>query len=163
MNASAAVCVGDVLLFLPADVTLPPASRALIARSLAHTDVAAAASKTWTVPDAGRWRPGPLLHLADLRSRYSSLPYGDPAVSVWRSVFERLGGYPDIPLMEDVELARRLPRAGRIARLSGRVSVSGRRFQERPVYYTAAVNVFPLLYRSGAPPATLRRLYGRPR
>jgi hypothetical protein len=61
--------------------------------------------------------------------------------------------------MEDLELSRRLRRRGRMVRLAGPVEVSGRRFLARPLYYTALVNVFPMLYRMGVSPVRLARLY----
>ncbi len=106
---------------------------------------------------------GPLLHLADLRSRYTGLPYGDQAVFVRAGVFDRLGGFPEQPLMEDLELSRRLRRAGKIRMVPASVRVSGRRFQSRPIYYFLLANVLPVLYRAGVPPARLARLYGDPR
>jgi hypothetical protein len=99
------------------------------------------------------------LHLADLRSRYSRLPYGDQALFVRREVFQAVGGFSVIPLMEDLDLSRRLRRLGTISIVRARVKVSGRRFIERPILYTTLVNVFPLLYRWGVPPAWLARLY----
>lgn len=159
LNAGAALAVGDVLLFLHADVALPKGAGGHIARALADPDVVGGAFLTHTVPDGGRWRLGPLLRLADGRSRYTQHPYGDQALFVRADVFRALGGYPDIPLMEDLELSRRLARRGRLARCRAEVRVSGRRFQARPVYYTTLVNVFPLLYRLGVSPARLARLY----
>lgn len=161
MNRGAA-CLADmdVLCFVHADVRLPVEAPGLIQRALDRHDTVAGAFRTWTVADGVRrpwWRP--LLHLADLRSRYAGLPYGDQALFVRREVFERLGGFPEQPLMEDLELSRRLRRQGRIARVKASVTVSGRRFLERPVFFTAVVNVFPLLYRVGVPAHTLRKLY----
>jgi hypothetical protein len=101
--------------------------------------------------------------LADLRSRYANLPYGDQALFVRADVFWRLGGFPEQPLMEDLELSRRLSRTGLIRIVPATVRVSGRRFLARPIYYTLLVNVFPLLYRLGMPPRVLASLYGNPR
>jgi hypothetical protein len=70
--------------------------------------------------------------------------------------FAAVGGFPEQPLMEDLELARRLQKLGRIRTAPASVRVSGRRFGARPVLFTLAVNVFPLLHRAGVSPATLR-------
>ncbi len=157
MNAGAAVAAGDVLVFLHADTTLPGDALARIEATLADPAVVAGAFRTWTVADTAAvpWF-APLLHLADLRSRYTSLPYGDQAVFVRAGAFRQIGGFPDQPLMEDLELARRLSRLGRIVTVPARVRVSGRRFVARPVFYTVAVNVFPTLYRLGVPPRPAR-------
>ncbi len=163
MNYGAAAAAGDILLFLHADVELPTDARERIADALADPAVVAGAFRTWTVPGDRRSWLAPLLHLGDLRSRYSGLPYGDQAVFVRAGVFQRIGGYPDQPLMEDLELARRLRRVGRIRIVPARVRVSGRRFLARPLYYFLLVNFLPLLYALGVAPARLTRLYGDPR
>ena len=163
LNAGARAARGDVLLFLHVDTSLPVDTAAWIVRALADRGVVAGAFRIRTVADTGpRW-VAPLLRLADLRSRVTHLPYGDQAVFVRRDVFERVGGFPDQPLMEDVELARRLRRAGRIVTVAGVVQVSGRRFVANPVRAVLAMRLFPLLYRLGVSPARLARLYGDPR
>jgi rSAM/selenodomain-associated transferase 2 len=159
MNAGAAVAQGRVLLFLHADVALPLDALLHVERALSDPSVVGGAFRTWTVPDAPHWM-APLLHLADLRSRYSSLPYGDQAVFVRASVFRRVGGFPNIPLMEDLAFSRKMRRAGRIRLVRARVQVSGRRFLERPVFYALLVNTYPLLHRLGVPPTWLARFYG---
>jgi len=158
MNAGARIATGQVLVFLHADVELPEDAARSIADALADERVVAGAFRTWTVPHRRSWL-GPLLHLADFRSRYSSLPYGDQALFVRAAAFEQVGGFPDQPLMEDVELSRRLGKLGRIRTVPASVRVSGRRFLARPIYYTLLVNVFPLLYRLGVPPHLLARQY----
>ena len=151
------------LLFVHADCGLPPGFGGHIAGALADPNTVGGAFRTWTVDDTGRSPLAPLLHLADLRSRYSSLPYGDQAPFMRASAFSELGGYPDQPLMEDLEMSRRLRRLGRVRTVRGRVTVSGRRFLARPVFYSVLVNVFPLLYRLGVSAERLARLYGHVR
>jgi GT2 family glycosyltransferase len=163
MNLGAQAARGDVLLFLHVDVALPEDARARVAAALADPAVVAGAFRTWTVADGRASWLAPLLHLGDLRSRYSSLPYGDQAVFVRAGTFRQIGGFPDQPLMEDLELARRLRRVGRIRIVPARVRVSGRRFLARPLYYFLLVNFLPLLYALGVPAARLARLYGDPR
>jgi len=163
MNAGARAATGDVLLFLHADVRLPDDAVRRVEEALGDPEVVAGAFRTWTVADGGRSWLAPLLHLADLRSRYSVLPYGDQALFVRAEAFRRAGGFPEQPLMEDLELSRRLRRLGRIRIAPSRVTVSGRRFLARPIYYTVAVNVLPALYAAGIPASALKRLYGDPR
>jgi rSAM/selenodomain-associated transferase 2 len=164
LNVGAAAAAGDVLLFLHTDVELPPDAARWIAEALRDPDVVAGAFRTWTVPDGARRRwLAPLLHLADLRSRHARLPYGDQAMFVRARAFRAVGGFPEQALMEDLELGRRLSRAGRIGTVPCSVRVSGRRFQARPVRSLVLMNVFPLLYRLGVPPRVLARLYGDPR
>jgi rSAM/selenodomain-associated transferase 2/rSAM/selenodomain-associated transferase 1 len=159
MNAGARVATGSTLLFLHADVRLPPDAAAHVARALLRERVVGGAFRTHHVPDGGRFHLGPLLRAADLRSRVTSTPYGDQAIFVRAADFRALGGFADIPLMEDLEFSRRLRARGRLVTVPAEVEVSGRRFETRPVYYTTLVNVFPWLYRLGVPPAALARLY----
>lgn len=163
MNAGARVASGDVLLFLHADVGLPRDAARWISDALDDPEVIAGAFRTWTVIDGGPPYFAAFLHLADLRSRYTSLPYGDQAVFMRTEVFHRAGGFPDQALMEDLELSRRLHSFGRIRTVPASVRVSGRRFAARPIYYAFWVNLFPLLYRLGVPSRLLASLYGDPR
>lgn len=163
MNAGARAATGDVLLFLHADVRLPDDAVRRVEEALADPEVVAGAFRTWTVSDGRRSWLSPLLHLADLRSRYSSLPYGDQALFVRAAAFREAGGFPEQALMEDLELSRRLRSHGRVRIVRSRVAVSGRRFLARPVFYTLAVNLFPALYAAGVSAATLKRFYGDPR
>jgi GT2 family glycosyltransferase len=163
MNAGARAATGDVLLFLHADVSLPHGVVQWIEDALKSPETVAGAFQTWTVADQERSWLEPLLHLADLRSRYTRLPYGDQALFVRTEVFWRLGGFPEQPLMEDLEMSRRLRRAGRIQLVPANVRVSGRRFLTRPLFYTFLVNIFPLLYWLGVSPRRLAAFYGDPR
>src|SRR5499433_595900 len=163
MNAGARVASGDVLLFLHADVRLPPHAMRWISEALSEPAVVAGAFRTWTVTEGSRTWLAPLIHLADLRSRYSALPYGDQALFVRADVFRQVGGFPEQLLMEDLELSRRLLRLGTVRVVPAEVRVSGRRFLSRPIYYALLVNIFPLLYRLGMPPRLLASLYGSPR
>jgi rSAM/selenodomain-associated transferase 2 len=161
MNAGAAAAGAEALLFLHADARLPPGAAGQIRAALADPAVVGGAFRTWTVPDpdAPRAWLGPLLHLADLRSRYTRAPYGDQGIFVRADVFRALGGFPAQPLMEDLAFSRALRRRGRLARAPGRVLVSGRRFQRHPLYYLTLMNALPLLYRAGVPLERLARLY----
>ncbi len=158
-NAGARAARGRTLLFLHADVGLPEDAPTQIRRALSRAGVVGGAFVTHTHPDGGPHSLGPLLRLADLRSRYTRYPYGDQAIFVRRADFFEAGGFPDIPLMEDLELSRRLRRRGRLARCWSPVRVSGRRFETRPLYYTALVNIFPALYKLGVSPDRLAALY----
>lgn len=163
MNAGARLATADVILFLHADVSLPPDTARWIGLAFDDPAVVAGAFRTWTVADGETTWWAPLLHLADVRSRVTRSPYGDQALFVRRAAFVRAGGFPDQPLMEDVELAQRLGRLGRIVTVPAVVRVSGRRFLARPVAAVVAMWVFPLLYRLGVPVHVLARLYGDPR
>jgi rSAM/selenodomain-associated transferase 2 len=163
LNAGAAATTAEVLLFVHADVQLPERAARWIAEALADPAVVAGAFRIRTVADRGRNWLGPLLRLADLRARLTRYPYGDQALFVRRAAFEQVGGFPAQPLFEDLELAKRLWRVGRIRTVPACVRVSGRRFLERPLRSLLAMHVLPTLYRLGVSPETLARLYGAPR
>ena len=132
MNAGAARAEGDAFLFLHADTRLPEAAAARIAAALVDHD--------WGRFDVRiEGRPALLRLVAalmNLRSRLTGIATGDQAIFVRRTVFEALGGFPDQPLMEDIELSRRLKRFGRPACLSARVRTSGRRWERHGVWRT---------------------------
>jgi uncharacterized protein len=159
LNAGARAAGGDVLLFLHADVQLPESFLDWIALALRDPMVVMGAFRTFTLDERGQARWAPLLRLADVRSRTTSLPYGDQAPFVRRAAFSRVGGFPEQALMEDYELARRMKQIGSVRTLRESVRVSGRRFLARPFYYTTLVNLFPLLYRAGVPATLLARAY----
>jgi len=164
LNAGAALARSDVILFLHADVSLPADAARWIDRALAEPGVVAGAFRTWTVIDGedARWVRH-FLWVADVRSRVTRFPYGDQALFVRRDAFRRAGGFPDQPIMEDLELSRRLRRLGTIRTVPAVVRVSGRRFLDRPLRTAALMRALPVLYRLGVPPQRLARLYGRAR
>lgn len=133
MNAGAAAARGEVLLFLHADTILPPEADRLALR-------AAAGGRDWgrfDVRIAGRH---PMLRvvamLMNWRSRLTGIATGDQAIFVRRELFQRIGGFPDQPLMEDIELSRRLRRVSAPACLPARATTSGRRWESRGVWRT---------------------------
>jgi len=160
MNAGAAVARGDVILFLHADVSLPLDALDHVARTMPDPRAVAGAFRTWTVADLGSSMPAPLLHLADIRSRCSGLPYGDQAIFVRAAIFHELGGFPDLPILEDLRMSQKLQARGRVVTCPASVRVSGRRFLSRPLFYLALMNLFPLLARLGVPLPMLARTYG---
>ena len=102
--------------------------------------------------------------MISLRSRLTRVATGDQAIFARRAVFERLGGFPEIPIMEDVAFCRALKREGRIACLRSRVVSSARRWERNgPVRTILLMWALKLLYLAGVPPARLKRLYGEAR
>lgn len=156
LNAGARAATGEVLLFLHADVSLPRDAADHVEAVLAGHE--SGCFRTWTVAEEASWL-GPLLHLADVRSRVTRHPYGDQAIFVRREVFEEVGGFPEIALMEDYALSRRLAERGPIGLAPARVRVSGRRFLARPLRYTTIMWTWPALFRWGVSPETLARWY----
>jgi len=97
--------------------------------------------------------------LANFRAKRLKMPYGDQAIFVRTEVFRRLGGFPDIPIMEDFELVRRLRRWGEITIAPGIAVTSGRRWVDRGVFLTTVINqVIIAGYLLGLSPALLAKL-----
>jgi rSAM/selenodomain-associated transferase 2 len=159
MNAGAAAAKGDVLLFLHADTRLPADADRLIARALDRSH------KNWGRFDviiAGR---SPFLRVVaammNLRSRLTGIATGDQAMFATRAAFAQAGGFPDIALMEDIVLSRRLKALGRPACLTARVTTSGRRWDREGVIRTVFLMWrLRLAFFLGAEPARLARRYG---
>lgn len=135
MNAGAQACGRALLLFLHADTRLPEAADAVVCAALAVQ-----AWGRFDVHIDGRPRMLRVVAaLMNLRSRLSGIATGDQAIFVRRDVFEAVGGFPDQPLMEDIELSCRLLRVSRPACLRARVRTSGRRWEQRGVWRTIAL------------------------
>jgi rSAM/selenodomain-associated transferase 2 len=133
MNAGAARARADALLFLHADTRLPPMGDELVLQALAG----GACWGRFDVRIEGRpWMLRVVAALMNLRSRASGIATGDQAIFATREAFERVGGFPVQPLMEDIEISRRLKRLGRPACLGARVCTSGRRWEQRGVWRT---------------------------
>ena len=157
MNAGAAAARGDALLFLHADTALPPGAPAAIADALSGH-----AWGRFDVRIDGRTALLPAVAaLMNLRSRLSGIATGDQAIFVRRAAFEAVGGFPDQPLMEDIEISRRLRRqCGRPACLRDKVVTSGRRW-DRDGAWRTIVLMWRLrwLYWRGVPPERLAAAY----
>lgn len=134
MNAGAAVAGAPRLLFLHADTRLPERADAVIAAALA------AHPQAWGRFDVvieGRSRLLPVVAaMMNRRSRFTGIATGDQAMFMTRAAFDAVGGFPDQPLMEDVEVSIRLKRLRAPACLRERVSTSGRRWEQRGVWRT---------------------------
>ncbi len=160
MNAGARAARGDVLLFLHADTLLPDG--ALAAVDAAVGDPRVVAGRFDVRFDNRRPAFRMIAWFMNQRSRWSGISTGDQAIFVRREAFEALGGYPDMPLMEDVELCRRLKRRGRLAALRLRVTTSARKWEREGAVRTILLMwTLRLLYVAGVSPARLHRWYYR--
>ncbi|GMQ75530.1 MAG: TIGR04283 family arsenosugar biosynthesis glycosyltransferase [Gammaproteobacteria bacterium] len=158
MNAGAAAANGDVLLFLHADSLLPGDAEAAIARALRVSCWGRFDVRLW-----GReWSFRMIEAFMNLRSRVTGIATGDQAIFVERAAFEQVGGYPDIPLMEDVAISRLLKSIARPACLRQRVITSARRWRANGIVRTVILMwSLRLAYALGADPQRLARRYER--
>jgi rSAM/selenodomain-associated transferase 2 len=159
MNAGADKASGDVLLFLHADTRLPADADHVVLNGLERS------GRVWGRFDAEIEGQSPLLvviaWLMNLRSRLTGIATGDQAMFVRRDAFQAAGGFAAIPLMEDVELCKRLRRVSRPLCLRERVVTSGRRWEKDGVLNTVVLMWrLRLAYFLGADPKALARRYG---
>jgi rSAM/selenodomain-associated transferase 2 len=158
MNAGAAVAKGEILLFLHADTLLPPMAADIILNTMADTRIVGGRFDARLVPDRGLlWVVGRMM---SWRSRLTGIATGDQAIFVRRKVFEELGGFPDVAIMEDIAFSRRLKQAGRVAALHSCVMTSGRRWQRHGTIRTILLMWWlRLLFFLGVSPDRLKRWY----
>jgi rSAM/selenodomain-associated transferase 2 len=159
MNEGAKASRGEILLFLHADTQLPDDAKTIIDTALADRrmvggrfDVRFNRPSMW----------GTIISkMMNWRSKLSGLATGDQALFVRRSIFEQMGGFADMPLMEDIEFSRRLKRKGATAALTATVTTSFRRWEQQgPLQTILRMWTLRFLYWVGVSPHTLSRWYG---
>lgn len=146
MNFGAKKATGDILLFLHADCMLPEQGFTMIRNTLKNTAVAAGAFDLRI--DHPAWRFRIIAFGANLRSRFTKIPYGDQGIFMTKEVFMEAGGFAEIPLMEDLEISGRLKKIGKIVIVKPPIMASPRRWlAEGAVYTTLRDWSYALLYR----------------
>ena len=138
MNAGAAIATGEVLLFLHADTTLPTGYLVEVFQTMFDRRVVAGAFGFDT--DLPGLAMGLIRRLVRFRSENMGMPYGDQALFVRRTAFDAIGGFPDMPVAEDLEFIRRVKRIGRIAIAPSTAVTSGRRWAGFGAARTTVVN-----------------------
>jgi rSAM/selenodomain-associated transferase 2 len=157
MNAGARASSGSLLLFVHADTRLAPSARPSLLRA-AGSGAVGGAFRIRFDAEGALYRLGGAV--ASWRSRWTGLAFGDQAQFARREVFERLGGFREWPILEDLDFARRLRRAGRVAILAPPVVTSARRFQRSGPVRTVLRNWWILVrYSCGVSPEKLARRY----
>ncbi len=160
MNRGANAATGELFLFLHADTRLPENFDDYVRQVLGQPGVIAGAFQLRI--DASSRGLSLIEEVANWRSRILQMPYGDQAIFLRASLFHDLGGFLNIPILEDFELVRRLRRRGRIKIAPVAVVTSARRWKNRGVWHTTILNhVVILAYYLGIQPARIARWYYR--
>jgi rSAM/selenodomain-associated transferase 2 len=159
MNRGAALAEGDILLFLHADTLLPRNAFTRIQEAFQEAEYMAGCF------DLGIRSVRKIFRITEryvaLRTRITRIPFGDQAIFIRREYFERIGGYPEFLIMEDVELMRRVRRRGDIiCIIPDKVLTSARRWEQEGVLFTTLRNwMLQTLYCCGVSPKYLARFY----
>jgi rSAM/selenodomain-associated transferase 2 len=149
---------GDVLLFLHADTLLPKSFEGMIARTLSDPETVFGAFHLGHHPSTAFLNLVALM--ANLRSLLLRMPYGDQGLFIRRSDYFRVGGFKDLPLMEDVDLVRRLNKIGKFKLAKAKARTSARRYDRNGIVYTTVRNWSLIIrYLLGQSPERLHRLY----
>jgi len=161
MNAGAGLAKGRVLLFLHADTALPASGDASLRQALEES------GRDWGRFDIRLSGSGVLYRLIEglmnLRSRLTHICTGDQAIFITRSTFLQIGGFSNIPLMEDIEISKRLKAVGPPVCLKERALTSSRRWEDHgPLRTILTMWALRLAYFLGCRPDRLERIYSRP-
>ncbi len=157
-NRGAASATGEILVFLHADTELPDGWDWIVRDALSDPSVAAGA---FSFKIAGDFLGQKFVeNSTNWRSKKIGLPYGDQGLFLCRETFDRAGGFPDLPIMEDYAFVRTLRRYGKIVTVPHPVITSGRRWQQHGVFKVTVVNKLMILgYHLGLSPERLARFY----
>lgn len=160
MNVGAKAATGEILLFLHADTLLPRKFAHSVRRVLCQPNTIAGA---FAMQIDGSLRGLRLVEKGvNLRSHFLSLPYGDQAIFVKTETFKALGGFPQLPIMEDFEFVLKLRNCGRIAIIPTPVITSSRRWQKLGVWQTTIINQLAITaYFLKIPPERIAQWYRR--
>ncbi len=158
LNEGVKACQSDILLFLHADTELPPTAKTVIESTLKNPRYVGGRFDV-RFDQSCRW--GAVVSwFMNRRSRLTGIATGDQAIFVRRQIFEQMGGFPDIPLMEDIEFSRRLKRHGLTAALTDCVTTSFRRWEKNgPLRTILLMWTLRFLYWLGVSPTRLNQWY----
>lgn len=157
LNKGAAAAQGDVLLFLHCDSILSREAIDLIPKAIETGCMGGCFSLSF---DKKGMLLGLIAYLSNLRVRLLRVMFGDQGIFIKRDVFEQLGGFPEIPIMEDLEFSLRLRKIGKVALIKDKIITSPRRFEKNGVLRTILfMHKMKLLYFLGVDPAELARIY----
>ena len=157
LNAGAAAARGDIFLFLHADVWLDSGAIEAVEKAISAGYVGGA-FKQRIDGDHPLYRL--IERTANLRAKRARIFYGDGGIFIRRAEFNQIGGFPEIPIMEEVELSRKLRRRGKVTLVEPGIHISARRWQKNGILRTTLTNwLITLLYLLRVPPNHLAKLY----
>ena len=157
LNTGAAAATGEILIFLHADIWLESGAFAAVTTALSSGYVGGGFRQKID-GESGLYR---LIEIAgDIRGRYLKIFYGDSGIFLARTNFEKIGGFPDVPILEEMEFSKGLQRLGKTTLLTPYIHISARRWEARGIVRTTLNNwMITLLYFLGVSPEKLARLY----
>jgi rSAM/selenodomain-associated transferase 2 len=158
LNTGAAIAVGEALFFVHADATIPPNAVSLVSESLSGGRCVGGSFSI--AIDSRRPSFRFIFWMINQRSRRLRLPYGDQGIFTSREAFDTIGGYRDIPIMEDLDFMRRMNRLGPTLLLPQKIVASARRYdKEGPVFSTFRNWLLVTLFAAGVDPERMLKLY----
>ncbi len=157
LNAGAAAAIGDILVFLHADIWLESGALAAVVSALSSGYVGGGFRQKID----GRSVLYRLIEMSgDIRGMYLKVFYGDSGIFLARTDFEKIGGFPNVPILEEMEFSRALRRLGKTTLLTPYIHISARRWEASGIVRTTLNNwLITLLYSFGVSPKKLAKLY----
>ena len=158
MNAGARIATGDIFLFLHADNHIESASYEKMSHSMENSEEIGGAFSLCIVSD--KWSLRLITRLANLRSKYLGMAYGDQAFFVKKRIFHKMNGFAKLPICEDIDFFKRLRNLGPVILLSEKTLTSPRRWYKEGIWITTIKNILiATLFELGFPLRILTKWY----
>ena len=158
MNAGAQIATGDIFIFLHADSRIEPASYEKMLHSLKSSEKIGGAFSLCI--DSDKWSLRLITRLANLRSKFFGMAYGDQAFFVKNSTFQQMNGFAEFPICEDIDFFKRLRKLGPVILLKEKSLTSPRRWMKEGIWFTTLRNILiMILFKLGFPPRILTKWY----
>jgi rSAM/selenodomain-associated transferase 2 len=158
MNAGAQIATGDIFIFLHADSRIEPASYEKMLHSLKSSEKIGGAFSLCI--DSDKWSLRLITRLANLRSKFFGMAYGDQAFFVKNSTFQQMNGFAEFPICEDIDFFKRLRKLGPVILLKEKSLTSPRRWIKEGIWFTTLRNILiTILFELGFPPRILTKWY----
>ena len=158
MNAGAQIATGNIFLFLHADSRIEPASYKKMLHSMKNPEKIGGAFSLCI--DSEKWSLKLITRLANIRSKYLGMAYGDQAFFVKSSIFHQMSGFTELPICEDIDFFKRLKKLGSVVLLKEKALTSPRRWTKEGIWFTTLRNILiATLFKLGFPPRILTKWY----